>query len=162
VALSPLLREVLRRVLPLGTLDRAIASERRLMDVMLDEFDFKPVAPLELPMPVDPRARRAAERMRESPYGDAARETLGRTAHASARTLERLFRAETGLSLGAWRQRARLMLAMSRLADGATVTAAGAAAGYASTSAFVAAFRRMTGETPGRYFRASDRAPESS
>lgn len=40
---------------------------------------------------------------------------------------------------------------MTLLADGATVSAAGLAIGYSSTSAFVAAFRTTVGMTPGQY-----------
>lgn len=82
---------------------------------------------------------------------------ITRDAHASVRTLERLFRAETGLSLGAWRRRARVIHAMELLADGATVTTAGLATGYATTSAFVQAFRREVGVTPGSFGRGTGR-----
>jgi AraC-like DNA-binding protein len=40
---------------------------------------------------------------------------------------------------------------MELLADGASVTDAGQGVGYATTSAFIAAFRRVTGATPGRF-----------
>jgi AraC-like DNA-binding protein len=47
-----------------------------------------------------------------------------------------------------WRQRLRLLHAVSLLGTGASVTAVGLEAGYASTSAFVAAFRKQLGQTP--------------
>lgn len=157
VPLAPLLRELVRRVMTHGTLSADEPTHVRLLGVLLDELTAKPVAPIELPMPVEPRARRAALAMQgalREGDPDAPMPTtteLARAAGASVRTLERLFRAETGLSLGAWRQRARLVYAMTCLADGANVTEAGMAAGYASTSAFVAAFRRGVGVTPGAY-----------
>ncbi len=147
----PLLRELLRRVCAMGTLDLGLDVHRRLFEMVLDELTEVRAAPLELPMPRDARALRAAQQTRAEPAHAANAEQVARDAHASVRTLERLFRAETGLSFGAWRQRARLVHAMTLLADGATVTAAGAATGYANTSAFVAAFRRSVGVTPGRY-----------
>ena len=52
-----------------------------------------------------------------------------------------------------WRTHLRIAEALGRLADGATVTRVAHDVGYASTSAFVAAFRRTTGTTPGAYFR---------
>jgi AraC-like DNA-binding protein len=67
-----------------------------------------------------------------------------------------LFRAETGLSFGAWRQRARLLSALQLLAENESVTQTAIAVGYASTSAFVAAFRRALGNTPGQYFTQLD------
>jgi AraC-like DNA-binding protein len=153
VEISPLLREVLRRAMRLRTLDRRIAEERHLMDVLLDEVTVLPLTPLDLPMPRDARAVRAAAWMRTEP---AARQTLAevsRAAAASARTLERLFRSETGLPFGVWRQRARFLLALQRLAEGGSVAEVASAVGYESTSAFVAAFRRALGTTPGRYFK---------
>lgn len=156
VEISPLLREVLRRSMRLRTLDRRIPAERHLLDVLLDELTLLPLLPLDLPMPRDARAARAAALIRAEP---AARHTLAEVARgsaASARTLERLFRAETGLPFGLWRQRARLLRALQLLAEGDTVTGAANAVGYESTSAFVFAFRRALGTTPGRYFK---RAP---
>jgi AraC-like DNA-binding protein len=153
IDISPLLREVLRRALRLRTLDRRRAAERHLLDVLLDELTILPLVPLDLPMPRDPRGARAADLIRAAP---AARHTLAevaRAAAASPRTLERQFRQQTGLPFGVWRQRARLLRALQLLADGAAVNAAAAAVGYDSTSAFVAAFRRALGTTPGRYFR---------
>jgi len=55
--------------------------------------------------------------------------SLDKRAGASVRTLERLFKDETGLSFGAWRQRARLLQSLVLLADGANVTQAAFAVG---------------------------------
>lgn len=153
VALTPLMQELFRRILDLKTLDRAIKPEARLLGVLRDELAALRPAPLDLARPRDPRAVRAAELLREPEAPDTAR--LLRESGASTRTLERLFRAETGLPLGAWRQRARLLRALQLLADGRNVTAAGLEVGYESTSAFVAAFRRSFGRTPGKYFASS-------
>lgn len=153
VEVSPLLRELLRHALQLGTLDRATKEQRHLMDVLLDQLAVLPVAPIDLPMPRDPRAVRAAARVRDTPDARHTLASVARHAGASARTLERLFRTETALSFGVWRQRARMLIALQTLAEGASVTAAAIAVGYESTSAFVAAFRRTLGTTPGRYFK---------
>jgi len=158
VEISPLLREILRRAMRLTTLDRRVAAERHLLDVLLDELTVLPLVPLDLPIPRDPRGVRAAEWIRATP---AARHTLAEVARASAaseRTLERLFRSETGLPFGVWRQRARLLRGLQLLAGGESVAGVANAVGYESTSAFVAAFRRALGTTPGRYFKKA--APE--
>ena len=152
VNVSPLLRELLRRVFQLGTLDRSKRDQRNLMELLLDELAVLPVAPIDLPMPRDARALAAARHVRETLDGAHTLAGVARHAGASGRTLERLFRGETGLSFGAWRQRARLLRALQLLADDVTVTRTALAVGYESTSAFVAAFRRTIGTTPGRYF----------
>ena len=67
------------------------------------------------------------------------------------RTLARRFQAETGMTLGAWRQHARLMRAQEMLAAGAPVTTVALDLGYDNVSAFIAMFKRELGVTPGRY-----------
>ncbi|MBK7834178.1 MAG: helix-turn-helix transcriptional regulator [Gemmatimonadetes bacterium] len=151
IQVSPLLRELLRRVCTVGTLDRRVAEQRRLFDVLLDELVEMPLHPSSSPCrathaPAAPPTSSAAIRR---PHTTPIRWRA--TPAPARRTLERLFRAETGLSFGAWRQRARLVHAMTLLADGLSVTQVGTAVGYGGTSAFVAAFRRMVGVTPGRY-----------
>ncbi|HWW60102.1 MAG TPA: helix-turn-helix transcriptional regulator [Thermoanaerobaculia bacterium] len=153
IELSPLLWELLRRAMKLKTLDRRRAEERHLLDVLVDQLRALPVAPFDLPMPRDARGVRAATLVRDSPAKRHRLAEVAKTSAASSRTLERLFRTETGWSFGAWRQRARLLRALELLAEGTTVTKTAIAVGYDSTSAFVAAFRRALGNTPGRYFK---------
>ena len=69
----------------------------------------------------------------------------------ASRTLARHFLAETGLTLSAWWQRARLMRALEMLAAGAAVTTVALDLGYDNVSAFIAMFKREHGVTPGRY-----------
>ena len=76
---------------------------------------------------------------------------LARRAGASRRTLERLFLAETGMRVGEWRRRVRLLHGVRRLAERESVSNAANESGYASVSAFVAVFRKTFGVTPGRY-----------
>ncbi|MFF4014200.1 helix-turn-helix transcriptional regulator [Streptomyces sp. NPDC001843] len=78
---------------------------------------------------------------------------------AGARTLARLFTAETGLTFGQWRERSRMQSAMPYLAAGLPVEAVARKVGYASASSFTAAFRRVVGITPRAYFPGPDTAP---
>lgn len=76
----------------------------------------------------------------------------GRHAGASGRTLARLIERETGMGFARWRTQLRIAAALPRLAGGATVTRVAHEVGYATPSAFVAAFRRTLGAPPGAYF----------
>ncbi len=58
------------------------------------------------------------------------------------------------MSLGRWRQQARLLHAMRLLASGEPVTSTALEVGYESTSAFIAAFSAVIGTMPGRYYKA--------
>ena len=100
-------------------------------------------------MPRDARLKRLCKALLENP---ARSETLDEWAHAagaSPRTLSRLFSTEVGLSFTQWRQRVRFHNAMEAIVRGEPVGAVSRANGYASASAFTAAFRKVLGVTPG-------------
>jgi len=63
----------------------------------------------------------------------------------------RLFRRETGLSFGAWRQQACILVALPRLARGDSVTAIAFALGYDSAAAFTTMFKKRVGVSPSHY-----------
>ena len=76
-------------------------------------------------------------------------ETLAQTVGTSARTLSRLFAAETQLSFKTWCQRARIAAAIERLSTAnVSVKQLASDLGYASVPAFSHAFRQVTGKTP--------------
>jgi AraC-like DNA-binding protein/quercetin dioxygenase-like cupin family protein len=152
VNVSPLLRELILHTVGLGALDAFRPEHDRVIGLLLDQIAALPSVPLHVPGLSDPRARRAAEWLRAHPDEPAGLERVTRRAGASRRTLERVFRAETGMSLGVWRDQLRLAEALPRLAAGEPVTNVALAVGYANPSAFIARFRQLLGTTPGRYF----------
>jgi AraC-like DNA-binding protein len=153
VSVAPLLRELILFAIARSPLRRDVPEQCRLADVLVDQLRELPAAPLALPVPRDERALRVALRLREQPGDPQPVDALARAAGASRRTLERLFRTETGMSLGRWRQQARLLQAMRLLARGEPVTAVALEVGYESPSAFIASFKSVLGTTPGRYYR---------
>jgi AraC-like DNA-binding protein len=152
INISPLMRELILYAITMKVLDRTNSAQARLIGVLVDQIQTMPEIPLDLAMPSDPRARRAAELLRANP-GTATLDSVARAAGASKRTLERRFRLETGLGLGRWRQQLRLSHALRLLAQGEPVTSVALESGYQSTSAFIAMFKRTLGTTPLRYRR---------
>jgi AraC-like DNA-binding protein len=148
ISVTPLLRELILRVVDLSALDSRVPGANHLLNLLLDELDAAPVTPLVLPLPSDPRALAAAEHVLADPAGLETLDALGRRCGAGRRTLERLFQEETGLSFGLWRQKARLIEGIRLLAEGSSVTGAALDSGYASVSAFIAAFKHTFGFTP--------------
>ncbi|MEE3626827.1 helix-turn-helix transcriptional regulator [Nitrospirillum sp. BR 11752] len=157
LGVAPLLRELILHVVSVGMLRADQPDQARLAGVLMDRLAVAERLPLSLPWPRDRRAIAVAERLRIDPADEADLDALAAAAGASARTLQRLFKEETGQRFGEWRQRLRLLHAASLLGSGLSVTQAGLEAGYDSTSAFVSAFRRRLGVTPARY-----RAPISA
>jgi len=150
---SPLLREVILETLRLGMLWQQVAPHAHLTAVLIDQLLTANEMQLKIKMPLDRRALRLADAISDDPADRTPLNDLARIAGASARTLERLFVEETGLSVGRWRQQARLMMAVRLLIEGAPVNHAAFASGYENPSAFVAMFRREMGITPGQYLR---------
>jgi AraC-like DNA-binding protein len=103
-----------------------------------------------IPLPQEPRCRRAADIVLGDPTGSHQIETLAREVGTSARTLSRLFSSETQLSFKSWCQRARIAAAIERLSMEANLSVKQLASelGYASVPAFSYAFRQVTGKTP--------------
>jgi len=103
-----------------------------------------------IPLPHEARSRRAAELVLADPTGAHDIDELARRVGTSARTLSRLFAAETQLSFKSWCQRARMARAIERLSINPKLAMKQLAAdlGYASLSAFSHAFRQVTGKTP--------------
>jgi len=153
IDVGPLLRELILHIVRLHLLRAENPSHLHLTNVFLDLVAASESLPLFVPMPRDVRAANVARLLQDDPARGEGIETLARKAGASVRTLQRIFREETGMRFVEWRQRLRLLQAIALLEQGASVTAAGASAGYASTSAFVAAFKSQIGETPHRFAR---------
>lgn len=152
VAVTPLLRELILRAVELPLLYDESGAEGRLMALILDELRVLPVLPLNLPMPTDPRLLRICRAILDGPGDTRTLGAWGRQVGASGRTLARGFVRETGMTFGRWRQQARLLEALTRLAHSQSVTTIALDLGYDSPSAFTSMFRRALGRTPSAYF----------
>jgi AraC-like DNA-binding protein len=153
IVVSALLRELVIRAVGLGMLDRRRAFDRAATELIVAELRRHPAASLDLPMPARPELSRVADHIIASPGAVESHRQLARRFNLSVRTLERTFLDETGMTLGRWRRQARFLHAIRQLGSGAAVKVAAAEAGYASTSAFIAAFRAEFATTPAQYFK---------
>lgn len=159
VNVPPLLRELILHTIEIGMLNRTIPSHARLIGLLIDQLRVLSTVPLQLPQPVDPRARNAAALLSEELGEAKSLAEIGRRVGASPRTIERLFRAETKMTFAKWRERLKLMHALRLLAAGNAVTNVALDLGYASPSAFIAMFKRAFGTTPSRYYRTGAGVP---
>lgn len=97
---------------------------------------------------------RAIERLRSDSHADVSLAALASDAGLSRSHFCRAFKESTGLSPHAWLRQYRLEQAMNMLRDTDTsIVSVAAELGYASQTAFAAAFRRLTGETPSDWRR---------
>ena len=147
VRVSPLLHQAV-----LALFDAGNDRERTglLLKLVMLELDRAEDSATFIPLPREPRCRRAADIVLGDPARSHEIETLARAVGSSARTLSRLFSAETQLSFKSWCQRARIAAAIERLSMEANLSIKQLAAdlGYGSVPAFSHAFRQVTGKTP--------------
>ncbi|HEY1559997.1 MAG TPA: helix-turn-helix transcriptional regulator [Caulobacteraceae bacterium] len=151
IEIAPFLRELILHILGVGMLDPARPDHDRLAGLLIDLLVQARAQDLMLPLPRDKRAQTLAEHLQTRPGDRASLADLAQQAGASLRTLQRLFPEETGLTVEAWRQKARLIWAVAQLSAGASVTASALDCGYESPSAFITAFKRQFGVTPSSY-----------
>lgn len=140
-------------VVHLSRADLPGGQRARAEAVLWDLMTPLPVTTIAVPVPSDDRARRVADGVLADVTDHRTLAAWGREVGASSRTLARLFVAETGMGFARWRTNARLAAALPLLAAGVSTGAVAGRVGYGTPSAFVAAFRREVGTTPGEYFR---------
>jgi AraC-like DNA-binding protein len=145
---TPLLRELVVRAVALPAHYDERGDDGVLMRLLMAEIRRLPRCALDLPLPESADLTRLCERIladlsTRRPCGHDARQL-----DTSARTLYRRFLRETGITLARWKQQARLLESIRRLADGAPVTTVAMDLGYESPGAFSTMFRRALGIAP--------------
>ncbi len=142
---TPLLRELI-----FAAFDADAPPEKAelVVRLILHELTETPDAPTFLPLPASAIGRRVADLAFADPRGKLDIDEVASRAATSVRTISRLFPVETGLTYKAWRQRARIVVAIDQLSAGSAISRVAANAGFASTAAFSFAFRQVTRLTP--------------
>lgn len=153
VNISPLSRELILYTCQFKALNNRARARRHLIGVILELLRSSQTIPMQLPHPSDPRALKVADFMHSDPGSAVPIEELCTRAGASKRTIERLFRQDTQMTLGRWRQQLRLMHSMRLLAQGMKINSVALESGYSSPSAFIMMFKSVLGTTPGQYFQ---------
>lgn len=149
---SPLMREMLRESLrwPIGGDETPQRTAWFAAMAQMSREWIEDEADLLLPNCHDPRLQRALLFTIDDMGARLAE--VCRRAGLSERTLRRRLKAETGMTWEGYRQRSRLLRAVTLLDDpGASVTEVAAACGFESPSAFAKAFRLALGKTPSQY-----------
>lgn len=152
VEVTPLLRELILKLADLAERQRDREMADAVVRLLLLELSFLPVRALNLPTPQHPGLAQLCARVRNDLTGSLSIEDAATALHMSRATFMRLFQRETGMSFGRWRQQARMLNALSLLAEGRSILDVALECGYDSPSAFSAMFHRSLGRAPSAYF----------
>ncbi|MEG3001314.1 MAG: helix-turn-helix transcriptional regulator [Comamonas sp.] len=153
INVSPLLRELLVEAVRITPGAAPSPRNARVLDLLIDEIQISPTLPLHLPLPQDARLQRICTALMEYPADAASAAQWAQSIQVAERTLHRLFAQDTGMTFAQWREQARLLHALRRIASGDKVIDIALDCGYASPSAFSAMFRRHFGVTPSGFYR---------
>lgn len=153
IRVSNLLHELLIRFNELDQLrknDSATfqALSQALQLIIFDEIQRAHSLAVQIPWPNDKRLIKICESLLQSPDQLKDLNTWADEIGTSSRTLMRMFQKETGLSYRAWIQQMHIALALSKIADGLSISQISESLGYTNASAFSAMFKRHLGKTP--------------
>lgn len=155
IAVSPLLRELVRTALTFPAEYTLDGHQGLVMNLLASEIGQQPAVPLHVPMPRDRRLLRICEAIRKDPGVPTSIDHWTTVAGLSRRTLARQFQRETGMSFTEWRIQVRLLEALRRITDGQPIGSVALDLGYETASAFSVMFKRQLGMSPTDYLRSN-------
>lgn len=153
---TPLLRELVVRAVDLPVLYDDEGDEGLLMRLLMAEIRQLPPCALDLPLPESPDLTQLCERILTDLSTRRPCDFDASDMNTSTRTLYRRFLKETGITFARWKQQARLLESIRRLAEGVPVTTVALDLGYESASAFSTMFRRSLGIAPRAFIARGD------
>jgi AraC-like DNA-binding protein len=153
VAISPLLSELIRAAVDITQPYAEDSREARVMRLIIDELRILPTLPLHLPQPADPRLQPICTTLQDDPGDASTLADWSTRLGLDEKTIQRLFQKGTGMTFGQWRQQARLLLALERIALGEKIIDIAGELGYDSPSAFTTMFKKQFGLTPSQFFK---------
>jgi len=149
VELTPLLRLLMDRLIHQTLSERSQAlTEAVILDV-LTPCEHQ----LALPIPEHPLLTPIVDAVRADPADGTSLAQWSHRLGVSTRTITRSFETETGMTYRTWVATARAQHAVELLARQVPLEQVTESVGYRSASAFITAFRRITGLTPGQFRR---------
>lgn len=151
IQVSPLLRALLEAACEVEPEYDLAGRDGKLMALVLEELSRAPTVPLTVPFPQRPDLARRCHRFLDRPTPHDTIDDWSAELGIGRRAFTRLFRRETGLSFGEWRQQACMLVALPRLAAGEAVTSIALDLGYESPAAFTTMFKRIVGVAPSNY-----------
>ncbi len=153
VSISALLSELIKTSVSIsGPVDED-SREARIMRLIVDELTLLPTLPLHLPQPADQRIQEICAALRQDLGDSSTLADWSDRLSLDAKTIQRLFHKETGMTFGQWRQQARLLSALERIAQGEKIIDVAGVLGYDSPSAFSTMFKKQFGTTPSHFFK---------
>ncbi|WP_394247090.1 AraC family transcriptional regulator [Vibrio profundi] len=128
--------------------DKPEHEMRATIALFWEEFYAAKRESFTLPLPLNRRFESLRKQMLQESYLVPKLTVLAHSIGASTKTVTRIFKEETGMSYQDWRLQWRLLKAIELLARGMQVSEVACWLEFSSDSAFIAFFKKQTGQTP--------------
>jgi len=148
LSISPLLKAILADFAARDITVPDTAEDLRLAQVLVDQIRLAPGCENYLPFSDDPLLGPVLSALQADPGDRHSLSEWARRMGTTERTLSRRCQDDLGLSFNEWRQRSKLVAALSMIEAGEPVQRIASRLGYSNASAFIAMFRRLTGTSP--------------
>ncbi|WP_445115539.1 helix-turn-helix domain-containing protein [Acinetobacter sp. WZC-1] len=152
IQVSDFLDSLLKRTSVIAVEYQENSAEERLMHVLMDEIKQAPQQWLYLPLPEDKRLKKISTTLLSHPDSKVSLAEWATICHMSERSLTRIFKQETTLSLHNWRRRLHIILTLQWLSDGKSVTFIANELGYINDSSFITMFKKAMKYSPKKFF----------
>jgi len=126
-------------------------ANTRLCAVLFDQLQELQPARVALPLPSIARLQKLVAYYMANPSEQVDLLYWSQQLSMGTRTLTRLFKQETGMSIGQWLQHLKVLKAVELLEAGETVKFSAYEVGYQQPSSFIVMFKKVTGQTPSAY-----------
>lgn len=123
----------------------------RLLNVLLDQLINAELIRTYLPHSNHLGLKQILDYLHQNPADHSSLDQLAQMSNMTERTLARYSQKELGMSIHEWRQRLKVMKAMSMLNEGKKVESIALDLGYANATAFINMFKRWMNLTPDQF-----------
>ena len=123
----------------------------RLLNVLHDQLKAAELVSSYLPHSKHSGLKNILDYLHQHSADNSPLEELAKMSNMTERTLARYCQKELGMSLNEWRQRLKVMKAMSMLNEGKKIESIALDLGYANSTAFINMFKRWMNITPDQF-----------
>lgn len=148
LSIRPFLRHLVHEILEQKQKGSATMDYRHLLQVLVDQLKAAPAYEHYLPQSNHVSLKPLLQQLSSPALFHKSLQQLLNNASMSERHLLRLSQQELQLSLSEWRNRAKILYAITQIRQGKTVKKLAYELGYQHSSSFIEFFKRYTEQTP--------------
>jgi len=148
LALNPLIKAIVADFSERAVSQPRTPEDRRLAAVLIDRLRLARRHESYLPATDDGLLAPLLAALQKTPGDRRSLAELARVSGTTERTVSRRCRETLGMSFNDWRQRLKLLTAITLIEEGCPIQSVARQLGYSNTSAFIAMFRQLTNLSP--------------